>query len=94
MTTLEQIQEAQSTLAKLQLQYRDNTREWWALGMAVEFVRVAWYEVSKDPDTAREKFTDQASQALTDYERFTARDDAQKFDRLANENTKRKRAGK
>lgn len=89
-TTLEQIQAAQSALAKIQLQYRDNTREFWALAMAVEFVRVAWYEVAKDPDTAHEKLTDNAQRALEDFERFAARDDAEKFGKIAHENSKHK----
>jgi hypothetical protein len=77
MTNLEQIQSAQSALAELQMQCRDNAREYWALGLAVQFVRVAWYEANKDPNTAREKL-ESAHQALAEYERFIATDSAGK----------------
>jgi hypothetical protein len=77
MTNLEQIQSAESVLAELQMQCRDNAREYWALGLAVQFVRVAWHEANKDPNTAREKL-ESAHQALAEYERLIATDSAGK----------------
>jgi hypothetical protein len=49
------IQSAQTALGKLQMQYRDSQIEFYALGVAWEAARFAWYVVSGDLGTAADK---------------------------------------
>jgi hypothetical protein len=49
------VQSAQSALLKLQMQYRDTTLPFWALAVAWEAARFAWYVVHGDLGTARDK---------------------------------------
>ena len=52
---VEVIQLAQTALGKLQMQYRDSQIEFYALGVAWEAARFAWYVVSGDRGTAADK---------------------------------------
>ena len=70
MTPLDEIQNAQDTIGKLQMQYRDNTREFSALALAWECLRLAWYECNQDRDTARDKW-ESVQHALSTYARFS-----------------------
>ena len=49
------IQSAQTALGRLQMQYRDSQIEFYALGVAWEAARFAWYVVSGDLGTAADK---------------------------------------
>jgi hypothetical protein len=49
------VQSAQSALMKLQMQYRDTTLPFWALAVAWEAARFAWYVVQGDFGTASDK---------------------------------------
>ena len=49
------VQITQSALMKLQMQYRDTTPQFWALAVAWEAARFAWYVVQSDLGTARDK---------------------------------------
>jgi len=51
----EVIQLAQTALGKLQMQYRDSQIEFYALGVAWEAARFAWYVVSGDRGAAADK---------------------------------------
>jgi hypothetical protein len=54
-STGEIVQAAQSTLLNLQMQYRDTTLPFWALAVAWEAARFAWYVLQGDLGTARDK---------------------------------------
>jgi len=69
MNPLERIQAIQSEIGELQMTYRDTTPEFHALALAWESIRLAWYVVSGDNDSAREKLAS-ARRALEDFERF------------------------
>ncbi len=68
MTPADIIQEAQTALGKLQMTYRDSQPQFWALALAWEAARFAWYVASNDLDTAREKLA-RVRGALQDVER-------------------------
>lgn len=70
-TTAEVIQEAQSTIARLQMKYRDTTPDFWALAVAWEAARFAWYVTEDDRGTAADKLH-LLKDAIADYERKTA----------------------
>lgn len=64
MTSLNQVsseqaarltEQAQTTLGRLQMQYSDDRVEFWALALAWEAARLAWYVVSDDPTSVSEK---------------------------------------
>ena len=55
MTPADIIQEAQAALGKLQMTYRDSQPEFWALALAWEAVRFAWYVCAGDTGAALEK---------------------------------------
>ena len=44
------IQHLQTTLGRLQLQYSETMPEFWALRLAWETVRLAWYVVARHDD--------------------------------------------
>jgi len=71
METLAQLQKIQQQLDRLQYSYADNRPEFWAILLAWEAVRLAWYVVSGDPGTAREKL-ELVKSALTNAERQLA----------------------
>ncbi len=51
------IQGAQDTLGHLQMQYSDDRVEFWALALAWEAARLAWYVVSDDATSVNEKLS-------------------------------------
>ena len=65
------IQAAQSALGTLQYTYRDHDPEFWALAVAWEAARFAWYVVEGDAGTAADKLQ-LLQTAITDYERMMA----------------------
>ena len=70
---LQTIQETQTTLARLQNSYRDTQPEFWALAVAWEAARFAWYVLGGDLGTAAGKLV-RTQEAIADYERMvTAR---------------------
>ncbi len=46
----ELIQQMQNMLGRLQIRYSESTPEFWALRLAWEAVRVAWYTVTQQND--------------------------------------------
>ncbi len=62
------VQRAQTALGRLQMQYSDDRPEFWALLLAWEATRLAWYVVSDDP-TADGKLRLVVT-ALDDFERM------------------------
>ncbi len=62
------IQRAQGTLGRLQMQYSDDRAEFWALALAWEAARLAWYVVSGDSTSASEKLV-LVERALDDFRR-------------------------
>ena len=67
-TAGEVIQAAQSALLKVQMQYRDSDPKFWALAVAWEAARFAWYVVHGDPGTARDKLS-LVEEAVADFKR-------------------------
>ena len=65
------IQNAQTALGQLRDRYRDHQREFWGLAVAWEAARFAWYVVTGDLDTARDKL-DLVKIAVADFERMGA----------------------
>ena len=70
-TPAEVIQDAQTALGRLQMKYRDTTPDFWALRVAWEAARFAWYVVEGDRGTAADKLH-LLKDAIADYERKTA----------------------
>ena len=79
MTELEQLEKIQTQLGKLQYTYRDNRPEFWATLLAWETVRLAWYVVSGDLDTARAKLG-LVQNALSIFENHLARHSSTAFE--------------
>lgn len=65
------IQAAQSALGTLQYTYRDHDPEFWALAVAWEAARFAWYVVEGDAGTAADKLQ-LLQTAIADYQRVMA----------------------
>jgi hypothetical protein len=65
------IQNAQTAVGQLRDRYNQHQREFWALAVAWEAVRFAWYVVTGNLDTARNKL-DLVKTAVTDFERMDA----------------------
>ena len=65
------IQAAQSTLGQLQYTYRDHDPKFWALAVAWEAARFAWYVVEGDAGTAADKLQ-LLQTAIADYQRMMA----------------------
>ncbi len=65
------IQDAQTTIGRLQMQYRDTSPDFWALAVAWEAARFAWYVVEGDRGTAADKLH-LLKDAIADYERRAA----------------------
>ena len=70
-TPAEVIQTAQTAIGRLQMKYRDTTPDFWALAVAWEAARFAWYVVEGDRGTAADKLH-LLKNAIADYERKTA----------------------
>ena len=66
------IQAAQSALGQLQFAYRDHDPKFWALAVAWEAARFAWYVVEGDAGTAADKLA-LLQTAIADYQRMTTR---------------------
>jgi hypothetical protein len=64
------VQSAQSTLMKVQMRYRDTTLPFWALAVAWEATRFAWYVVQGDLHTAQDKLH-RVEEAIGDFKRKT-----------------------
>ncbi len=64
------IQTAQSALSQLQFTYRDHDPQFWALAVAWEAARFAWYVVAGDAGTAADKLA-LLQTAIVDYQRMT-----------------------
>lgn len=79
MTELEQLQTIQTQLGKLQYTYRDNRPEFWETLLCWEAVRLAWYVVNGDLDTARDKLMG-VQDALTDCEKAITRHSSTAFE--------------
>ncbi len=62
------IQRAQGTLGRLQMQYSDDRAEFWALALAWEAARLAWYVVAHDSTSVSEKLV-LVGRALDDFRR-------------------------
>ncbi len=62
------IQDAQSKLGQLQQEYSDSQLSFWALALAWEATRLAWYVADHDDASAREKLAS-VKTALADLER-------------------------
>lgn len=62
------IQAAQSTLLQLQNEYRDSQLPFWALRVAWEAARFAWYVTQGDLGTARDKLQ-LVEEAIADFKR-------------------------
>ncbi len=60
------IQDAQSVIGKAQRAYRDTQVQFWALGLAWEAVRLAWYEVADGNNGGK---IANVENALNDYKR-------------------------
>jgi hypothetical protein len=65
------IQDAQGTLGRLQMQYTDNQSAFWALAVAWEATRFAWYVADHDEASASDKLAS-LKVTIADYERMTA----------------------
>ena len=64
------IQAAQSALGTLQYTYGDHDPKFWALAVAWEAARFAWYVVEGDAGTAADKLQ-LLQTAIADYQRMT-----------------------
>ena len=64
------IQAAQNALSKLKFTYRERDPQFWALAVAWEAARFAWYVVESDPGTAADKLA-LLQTAIADYQRMT-----------------------
>jgi len=62
-----QLQQAQSVLGKAQRSYSDSDVRFWALGLAWEAVRLAWYEVVEGHNAGKLR---NVENALNDYKRM------------------------
>lgn len=82
MTAKDTIQQAQTTLGQLRMAYRDSQPEFWALAVAWEAVRFAWYVVDGDTGThcvgavrclgtAQDKLA-LVKEAIADFERMAS----------------------
>jgi hypothetical protein len=72
MTAKDTIQQAQTTLGQLRMTYRDSQPEFWALAVAWEAVRFAWYVTDGDLGTAQDKLA-LIKEAIADFERMASR---------------------
>lgn len=72
MTPKDTIQHAQTTLGQLRMTYRDSEPEFWALAVAWEAVRFAWYVADGDLGTADDKLT-LVKEAIADFEQMASR---------------------
>ncbi len=61
-----QLQQAQSVIGKAQTRYSDSDTCFWALGLAWEAVRLAWYEVVEGHNGGKLR---NVENALNDYKR-------------------------
>ena len=61
------IQKAQSTILKLQASYLDSQPAFWALAVAWEATRFAWYVVAGDHNMAMDKLQ-LLKRAIADFE--------------------------
>ncbi len=66
------IQAAQSALSQLQFTYRERDPQFWALAVAWEAARFAWYVVEGDAGTAADKLA-LLQTAIADYQRMMTR---------------------
>jgi hypothetical protein len=62
------VQGAQTTIGQLQMTYRDIDPKFWALAVAWEALRFAWYVLDGDLGTAQEKLA-RVKAAIDDFER-------------------------
>ncbi len=60
------IQDIQTTLGRLQMQYSETTLEFWALRLAWEAVRLAWYIVAQHDDGGKLELVKGALKDLTE----------------------------
>ena len=66
------IQDAQMTLGQLQMTYRDDDVRFWAIAVAWEAARFAWYVVAGDCGTADDKLR-LLKDTIADFERRAQR---------------------
>lgn len=62
------VQRAQSALMKMQMRYHDTALPFWALAVAWEATRFAWYVVQGDLSTAQDKLHC-VEEAISDFKR-------------------------
>ena len=68
VTPQDTVQYTQVTIGKLQMTYRDTDPKFWALAVAREALRFAWYVLEGDLGTAQEKSA-RVKAAIDDFER-------------------------
>ena len=68
MSAQDSVQSIQTTIGQLQMQYRDADPKFWALAVAWEALRFAWYVLDSDLGTAQEKSA-RVKVAIDDFER-------------------------
>ncbi len=72
MSQTDIIQDAQTMLGQVQMTYRDSELPFYALAVAWEAARFAWYVADGDVGTAQDKLT-RLKEAITDFERMLAK---------------------
>ena len=68
MSAQDSVQSIQTTIGQLQMQYRDADPKFWALAVAWEALRFAWYVLDGNLGTAQEKLA-RVKAAIDDFER-------------------------
>ena len=71
-TSQDLVQQAQSEIGRLQMTYRDSELAFWALAVAWQALRFAWYILDGDRGSAQEKLAE-VKQAIADFERMRAK---------------------
>ncbi len=61
------IQNMQTAIGRLQMQYRDSTLEFWALHLAWEAIRLAWYVVAQHDDGGKLGRVEEALKELKEH---------------------------
>ncbi len=69
MLPQEILQDAQTRVGKVQMLYHDTDAEFWALGLAWEAIRLAWYVVDGNLNLACGEKLPLVKSALSDFER-------------------------
>jgi hypothetical protein len=66
------VQNAQAEIGHLQMTYRDSQPAFWALAVAWEAIRFAWYVLDDDLGSAQAKLA-RVKEAINDFERTGVR---------------------